>query len=378
MRLNSHSIKEQSIVGVYKSIEKSGSVSRNEIAANTGRSVVTVCKMVDLLLKNHLLTEEKDETSTVGRKAFNLKINYCAKTILILDITKKRFSSRLLYLDNQDVAPKYRYHYDKSCSFQENLGSFLEESKKNFFLSGERFEACIGIGVVVPGPYLEKKDKVVNKRLPELSEMKLKEFLTYYFPDCYLMIEEDVKLAGIYSAGFLGKRGSQSLFYAYIDEGVGGSVISNGHLSPGAHSFAGDFGQLLLTDGRTVEEKICIPHFLENIGISCEDSKSMDILFEGLDVSDKRIKEKIDELEKNVACALYNVCWLIDPYNIIIESKYCKYFPDFIQHISEELNLLLGDLSENFSPKIIEQNGIVQYAYRGAALLILNQYLTGL
>lgn len=378
MHLNSHSIKEQSVIGVYRAIEQSDGITRNGISADTGRSVVTVCKIVDILLQNQLVIEEKDVSSTLGRKAFQLRINHLSKTVLILDLTKKRFTARLLYLDHMDAVPRFKYNYDKEASFQSNLEAFLEESKDRLFGQNELFSTCIGVGVIVPGPYLKKRDQVINKRLRELDDVRLKEVISKVFPDQRLLIEEDVKFAGLYSVGVSEKKNKQTVFYAYIDEGVGGSVIINGRISFGAHSFAGDFGQLMFSDGRTVEEEICIPSFFESIGISNPKDTNSEILFEGIDYSDLRIRQRIRELENKVALAFYNVCWLLDPNYIIIESKYCHYFPDFTNHVSERLKELLGNISENMMPKLIGQNGSVQNAYKGAAGLILNEYLTNL
>lgn len=378
MTIDSHSMKEQSIVSVFRSIEQRDGETRNEISAHTGRSVVTVCKMVDLLLEHNLVTEEKNTSSVVGRKAHHLRIRAKAKTILILDITKKRFSARVLYLNCEEAIPRFRYAYEEKISLEENLRSFLNQVRAYAIYENGLEERMIGIGVVVPGPYLKKRDIVINKRLWELSDIKLRALIESCFPEKHIVIEEDVKLAGLHSVGVTGEHKSRTYFYAYIDEGVGGSIIRNGMIDPGAYSFAGDFGQLMISPGKTVEEEIAIPHFFNRLGIQNQEGRSSEQILSELQLDDPMVQEAIEELEKRVALAIYNVCWIVDPNYVVVESKYCRYIPDFIRCISVEIEGMFGEIRKGLLPEVMAAHESVQYAYKGAASMILNQYLISL
>lgn len=256
----------KSVVRTFETILEHDSITRGDIAEIIGCSVVTVCKAVELLLKNNLVTEEKEQFCGPGRKAKALRVCVHAHTILILDITKRCFQARLLYLDCKADQDTFEYEPQEEISFRGALHDFFEKCCQTFEQARPQNDSCIGIGVVVPGPYFEPEDRVVNKRFPELENLRLKKELEAIFGTRSIVIEEDVKLAGLYNIKRTYALHSRCAFYAYIDEGVGGSIIRNGEIELGAHAFAGDFGQMRDMDGVTVEEKICVPRFLSCFG----------------------------------------------------------------------------------------------------------------
>lgn len=366
----------QSILDTYKAIERLERCTRSEIAADAGRSVVTVCKNIDTLLQNNLIIEEKDKSSTLGRKASTLRIHAEARTILILDITKRRFSSRLINLKNSDIAKKVKHEYDDGKPIADNLVDFFKTSKDQFWSDTQRRDCCIGVGVIVPGPYIDTADKIINNRLPELSTIPIKRLVESIFPDKAVLIEEDVKLAGLYSAALSGDKPAKLTFYAYIDEGVGGSIIKDGAIDFGSHSFAGDFGQMCLSSGRTVEQEISVASFRQRLGLPGAGAASTEELLSQIDYTNPRVLAVCQEIESFTALALYNVCWLVDPYYIIIESIYCTFIPNFVDHVVGQIESLLQQSRGGLQPQVLSSNSAVQYAYKGAASILLNRYLS--
>lgn len=368
----------KSVVRTFETILEHDSITRGDIAEIIGCSVVTVCKAVELLLKNNLVTEEKEQFCGPGRKAKALRVCVHAHTILILDITKRCFQARLLYLDCKADQDTFEYEPQEEISFRGALHDFFEKCCQIFEQARPQNDSCIGIGVVVPGPYFEPEDRVVNKRFPELENLRLKKELEAIFGTRSIVIEEDVKLAGLYNIKRTYALHSRCAFYAYIDEGVGGSIIRNGEIELGAHAFAGDFGQMRDMDGVTVEEKICVPRFLSCFGQRRASFQTWETIRVQLERGGSEPCKIYDELVKNTVMALNNICWLVDPDYIIIESPYCDYIPGFLVTVEEKLNMLLGNLRKGGGPKLIAAGSTEYSAHQMAALLVEKKFLENL
>lgn len=368
----------KSVVRTFETILEHDSVTRGDIAEAIGCSVVTVCKAVELLLKNNLVTEEKEQFGGPGRKAKALSVCVHSHTVLILDITKRCFQARLLYLDCQAARDAFEYEPQEGLPFKDSLHDFFEKCRQTFEETNPQKDSCIGIGVVVPGPYFEPEDRVVNKRFPELENLRLKKELEAIFGTRAMVIEEDVKLAGLYNIKRTYALHSRCAFYAYIDEGVGGSIIRNGEIELGAHAFAGDFGQMRDMDGVTVEEKICVPQFLSRFGQRRASLRTWEQIGMQLDRGEREARKAYDDLVSNTVTALNNICWLVDPDYIIIESPYCDFISGFLTTAEEKLNAVLGNLRKGGGPKLIAAGSAEYSAHQMAALLVEKKFLENL
>ena len=74
-------------------------------------------------------------------------------------------------LDGSQLGDTSMFPYDPANSYQENLEAFLKKHQQVLSDLGNR---VLGIAIAVPGPYDAHRDRVVNKRIPELGDIPLK------------------------------------------------------------------------------------------------------------------------------------------------------------------------------------------------------------
>ena len=84
------SIKWESIKAIFNSISAAEKISRADISAETGLSLMTVGKVADALLNMHIVSQAKASAGTAGRRAGMLSINSTPYAV-ILDLTSPNF-----------------------------------------------------------------------------------------------------------------------------------------------------------------------------------------------------------------------------------------------------------------------------------------------
>ncbi len=106
-----------------------------------------------------------------------------------------------------------------------------------------------GVGIAIPG--------VVSKRNPDLLpnirlnfEM-LHNAMSYEFPETNVVYINDANAAGLGELWQGSAVGAESLLYITLGTGIGGALISHGHIITGFNGAAGEIGHLnVLPDGR--------------------------------------------------------------------------------------------------------------------------------
>lgn len=119
------------------------------------------------------------------------------------------------------------------------IANFVAEAKERLGSSGP-------VGIAVPGLIDRSSGHIeFSANIPEHTSLNIKEAVraaTGMDP----VIENDANAAA-YAEFILGAgRGSTSLFYATIGDGVGGAFILNGKLWHGATGYAGEFGYVAI------------------------------------------------------------------------------------------------------------------------------------
>ena len=127
------------------------------------------------------------------------------------------------------------------------LVATLEEIKRNYNPTH--------VGIAVSGLVNKSTNRVeLSNQFPGLADVDLAEQLTRS-TGVAVHLENDANAAA-YGEFLLGAgRGSRSLFFVTMGEGIGGSLILDGKLWRGANGFAGEFGHIAINeDGVKLEE----------------------------------------------------------------------------------------------------------------------------
>ena len=363
-------IKLQNMMKVFQEIYRQGSISRQTLASKTGISLMTVGKIVDQLVRCDIASEEKKDTTKVGRKGNVVSIVPDRKKIVLIDLEQRDFRLGLLQMDLKLKPDLYQHQYDHNQSYEENLrnavSSFLREQLE------DEMGNTVGVGVCVPGPYYQQGDRVLHSRIPELSSAKLKATLCPFFSDQILYIDEDVRCAAQLNGSLTLQ--DDHIFYALISEGVSGAIFYHGQVLNSAYSCAGEIGRMYTKSGKMIEEAVgigglcrlfakpdgSVPSFQEVVANHREDP---------------RLSAYLEQAIPELALLFANVTWLLDPKTIIVETPYSKLDPQFIDKLREAFETLLLPQRGDFMPELLPNKEEFRTAcYKGAGLAILERY----
>lgn len=138
------SIKRDGIRRVFACIKKKDLVSRLEISKETGLSLMTVGKIADDLADKNIITQQKGNAGSVGRKANYISLNK-DNFSLILDLSSKTPAFAIV-----NVCGKILYSEKFDVNGDASTKDFFEKAKTyadmNYLL-----DPCMGIGVVADG-----------------------------------------------------------------------------------------------------------------------------------------------------------------------------------------------------------------------------------
>jgi len=131
----------------------------------------------------------------------------------------------------------------------------LERIVKFISIARENLGPVSSVGIAIPGLINKENGGVAySVNIPEHSSLNIAEAarLATGLP---VILENDANAAA-YAEYMLGAgKGSSSMFYATIGDGVGGAFILNGKLWHGAAGYAGEFGYIAIdSEGTRLEE----------------------------------------------------------------------------------------------------------------------------
>ncbi|MBE6561467.1 MAG: hypothetical protein E7662_10120, partial [Ruminococcaceae bacterium] len=101
------SIKWESIKSIFYSIAFSDKISRADISAQTGLSLMTVGKVADALLDMHVIVQNKESRNSAGRRAGMLSVA-ADHYAVILDLTNRDFRMTVINI-RLEVLEKFHY-----------------------------------------------------------------------------------------------------------------------------------------------------------------------------------------------------------------------------------------------------------------------------
>jgi len=107
-------------------------------------------------------------------------------------------------------------------------------------------EGVSAIGIASPGPLDPHKGEILaTPNIPEWKNFPLTPKLSRHFgvPVC---LDNDANMAGLAEWQYGAGKGHNDLVYLTISTGIGGGVISNGHLLQGFRGMAAELGHMLI------------------------------------------------------------------------------------------------------------------------------------
>ena len=335
-KIDFNSVKKQNRLLVLNEIIQHDHLTRSEIARSLDLSNATVGTIADEMIHLGIIIEEKDMTSSIGRKPSLLRINKDANLIMVLDLATKAINYSLLDLE-LNILDTRSHTYDNTITYQENLDSFLLDTKS--WLTSSQMDKIIGIGVSVPGTYQHDTDAVLCTIVPELTGINLHSIIAKHFPQS-IFIENDMRFLALKDIQKVVDYKHKSIFFMCLGSGIGGALCVNGHIYTGANNFAGEIGQTLLTSGQTVEHAIAWDDFIQNLKRLFPDTAEDALhgaVMNAYAEDHPHVTEAIHRLTDLIAVPLTNMIWLLNPDTIVISDQYGIFDQIFIDRIRENI-----------------------------------------
>ena len=339
--INLRSIRWESIKSVFLSIAQTEKISRADISAETDLSLMTVGKVVDALMDIQVIEQTKENKNSAGRRAGLLSVTL-DKYSVILDLTSKDFCCCIMDLRLNPVE-KLCYRYVDSMPFSDNLEQFLKNVSD--FLSQTMSDGVrIGVGVSVPGTYFPDTNRTRSQFLPELDTIDLPQIIGKYIPTDSLLIDSGYNAAAMSNIAQIKGVKNNAIYYWHISaNGLHGAIFHSGKVLHGAHYLAGNFGQMVVQTGVTLNSLLKLTNSPEENALS-------------------------------LARALHNTIRFSDPDVVILECTLYENGADFCDLIRQML-VEKFDLTPETMPQILVTSGSVPHAFRGLTMKLRETWL---
>lgn len=226
-------IKYDSVREILESTAGHEKISRAEIAAKTGLSLMTVGKVADALLELGIAVQSKETRTAAGRKAGLIGLN-SVRFCIVLDIKEQTFRAYVINAE-LNITGVHTYVFDKNYYYDENLCMFLQ-SARLYFEKELDMSLCFGVGTVLPVNSKKNSGDMINGRYDDIK----------HTAERVLSVKNILYETSINGAVALykSKNASRRLLYFMLGDSAGGAFISGEKVV-----FASGFGGVILQSG---------------------------------------------------------------------------------------------------------------------------------
>ncbi|MDX1664848.1 MAG: ROK family transcriptional regulator [Candidatus Promineifilaceae bacterium] len=236
-----HRPRETNLSRVLNLLHRSGSLSRAEIARETGLSASTVSALVSRLLANGFAHESGPGESSGGRPPILVQFNYDARYLIGVDIGATHLTIVLMDMGGRVTAHAQRVYAvaadpsGTTTMVLKLITEILEEGQQTL-------TTVLGMGVAVPAPLAgEGLDRLSGIILPAWAGYDLRSALQATLP-LPIYVDNDANAGAIAERWWGHGKESANLAYIKLGTGVGGGLIIAGEIHRGDGGTAGEIG----------------------------------------------------------------------------------------------------------------------------------------
>lgn len=230
-------------------IRTEGPISRPQLAALSGLSLVTVIKITAGLLERNLILEKDYAESTGGRRAGLLEINPAGGFVVGLIPQPTSLTAAILDLSSELIATRQwelplRSNYEQAM---ELIGQCCEALFQESHVAREKI---IGVGFGMSGLIDAERGFCLDATMLGWNDVEISRPLEERL-GIPVFVDNDVNCLAVSERLFGQGKSYQHFLVVAIGRGVGLGIIANGDLYRGAFGGAGEFGHTAVTvDGR--------------------------------------------------------------------------------------------------------------------------------
>lgn len=237
-------IREINLSIVLYALREHGVMSRAALAAHTGLTKVTVSALAQQLIARGLLVERGIGKNGLGRPGILLELNPQAGAIIAVEIgvdfvsiLLTNFAASTLWRHQEQTAP--------GSSQTEILDLVTAKLKTAVKLAKKHRLNIFGCTIGLPGLVDVATGTLLYAPNLKWSNVPLREVLQKRF-DFPIYADNEASI-GAFGEKFFGvARGKPNMVYVYASVGIGGGLVMNGQIVPGATGFAGEIGHVTI------------------------------------------------------------------------------------------------------------------------------------
>jgi predicted NBD/HSP70 family sugar kinase len=340
-------IKLHNLKLVYRLIREKGSISRADIARETGMSATSMTRIINQLTDCRLICESEERPKTsAGRRAVLLNLRCDTNFCLCLDIDVDYCKVAIINLSGSILS--YReLPILASMSFEEIIDTvalIVEPLAKEAGILSKSI-AIVGISCV--GNIDPYKGTILYSPQFHWSNVDAVDYVRekLHIP---AFIENECKSALI---GEINKRAdnnqSNIAYITFGERGVGSAVWLKGKLLRGATNAAGELGHTTVDlDGELCDcgHRGCLQTYLAEHFIVMRAQRevaSCTTMRDVMDAYERRcpeITELMDKVRKYMAIAINHLSCAYNPDVIILNGSFIRKYPEFVIRALLDLN----------------------------------------
>ena len=235
-------VREINRSSILEMIRCNGPISRTQISEDLQVSLPTVMRIVDALMAEELVIEDREKEWSGGRKRKRLLFNGSQHLVLGIDLGGTKIYGAVANF-NGELLHEVRFDYHQTQA-EESLELLCTVVDQLLIFAQNTNLPVKGIGIGVPG--VVQPDTGIVSIAPALSwkDFPLKDRLMqrYSYP---IAVENDVNLAALGEMWFGTYGDETNLVLLTIGTGIGAGVIVNGAVYSGSQNMAGEVGYFL-------------------------------------------------------------------------------------------------------------------------------------
>lgn len=237
-------MREMNVALILECLHREAPLSRAELAQMTGLNKATVSSLVKELLDSAFVRETGLDSGERGRPAIHLTLNPDAGCIVGAEIGVD-FISVILANFAAEVLWRYK-NTTMALQSQETILGRVEDTLQDACLQAQSHGLrLLGLGLGLPGLVdvstgtLLFAPNLKWTNVPVRSRLENKFNLPVY-------VDNEASLAALGESYFGAARGSDFVLYVSSGVGLGGGIVLNRQVLPGAAGFAGEVGHMTM------------------------------------------------------------------------------------------------------------------------------------
>ena len=376
---------------ILAAIQDRGPCSRKDISDATGLDQATVTRAIALLLNDGVVDEVGLVRGGRGRRSISLDFSASGRYVLCLRLQRRTFSVAVFNLRGEPL---------ESSEFPIERGQSAEETFQR--ITGvmdrpvARLKRIDGIGVAVPGPFLESDERVILiTESPEWQGFDLIGELRSRYPRMPIHSTHDAKAAALTEWREVAqKSGAQVLLYVSAGQGIGSALVVEGEVYRGALGLAGELGHTSINVGGPLckcgnrgclelyASRISLLRALRNKIADGEESclvhnAGFGKVLAAYARNDDLAVNEVERVAKYLAQGITNCINFANPDIVVIGDEYAGFGQPFLDSVKSHVKASV--LPSVYSAVEIELSRITEDpVLKGAFLDVLSQTYLGL